>query len=320
MSKDHPKPDYSHQKIWHNGRLINWDDAKIHIMSHVVHYGSSVFEGIRCYQSNDNSVVFRLPDHMRRLLNSCKIYRMDSKYSQDQLEDAVLDTIRANKLKSCYIRPIIVRGYGQFGVNPLGTPLETYIAVWEWGSYLGKEAMETGADVCVSSWNRFAPNTLPAIAKAGGNYLNSQLVKMEAVKNGYQEGIALDTQGYISEGSGENIFVILKDVIHTPPLTASILPGITRDTVITIAKDLGYRVVETNLPREILYLADEIFMTGTAAEITPIRSVDQIVVGAGKRGLITEQLQKEFFDYIEGRKEDRFGWLTAVYSGAASRR
>ncbi|HEY3130712.1 MAG TPA: branched-chain amino acid transaminase [Acidobacteriota bacterium] len=313
-------PDYSSQKIWHNGRLINWNDATLHVMSHVVHYGSSVFEGVRCYQSSDNSVVFRLADHMHRLLNSCKIYRMECEYSQEQLEDAVLETIRANGLKSCYIRPIIFRGYGQFGVNPIGTPLETYVAVWEWGSYLGKEAMEIGADVCVSSWNRFAPNTLPAIAKAGGNYLNSQLVKMEAIKNGYQEGIALDAEGYISEGSGENLFVILDQVIHTPPLTASILPGITRNTVITLAKDLGYRMVETNLPREILYVADEIFMTGTAAEITPIRSVDQMPVGAGKRGPVTEELQREFFNCIEGRKEDRFGWLTAVYSPAASRR
>ncbi|MBI4456757.1 MAG: branched-chain amino acid transaminase [Acidobacteria bacterium] len=309
-------PDHSNLKIWHNGELINWNDATIHVMSHVVHYGSSVFEGMRCYQTGNDSAVFRLRDHVQRLLNSCKIYRMECPYAEDQLQDAVLETIRFNQLKSCYVRPIIFRGYGQFGVNPLGNPLETYIAVWEWGKYLGMEALEQGVDVCISSWNRFAPNTLPALAKAGGNYLNSQLVKMEAVANRYQEGVALDVHGYISEGSGENIFIVLNNVVHTPPLTASILPGITRDSVITIAKDLGYEVVETMLPREILYVADEVFFTGTAAEITPVRSVDHVAVGRGRRGPVTEQLQKEFFNYVEGKKQDRFGWLTPVYSSS----
>lgn len=306
-------PDYSNLKIWHNGKLINWNDATLHVMSHVVHYGSSVFEGLRCYETADDSIVFRLADHMRRLLNSCKVYRMDCQYSEEQLREAVLETIRANGLKSCYVRPVIFRGYGQFGVNATANPLEAYVAVWEWGKYLGSEALEKGVNVCVSSWNRFAPNTLPALAKAGGNYLNSQLVKMEAVANGYQEGIALDSQGFISEGSGENIFVVLNNVIHTPPITSSILPGITRDSVITLARSLGFSVVEEMLPREILYLADELFFTGTAAEISPIRSVDQIVVGAGRRGPVTEALQKEFFDYVEGRKQDRFGWLSSVY-------
>ncbi|MBI3940717.1 MAG: branched-chain amino acid transaminase [Acidobacteria bacterium] len=310
-------PDYSDLKIWHNGKMINWNDASVHVMSHVVHYGSSVFEGMRCYQTEADSAVFRLPAHIRRLLNSCKVYRMDCPYTHEQLQEAVLETIRANSLKSCYVRPVIFRGCGQFGVNPTGNPLEAYIAVWEWGKYLGSEALEKGVNVCVSSWNRFAPNTLPALAKAGGNYLNSQLVKMEAVANGYQEGIALDSQGHISEGSGENLFVVIDKVIHTPPLAASILPGITRDTVITLARDLGYSVVEEMLPREILYLADEIFFTGTAAEITPIRSVDQIVVGPGRRGPVTEALQSEFFDYVEGRKQDRFGWLTPVYLHSA---
>ncbi|MBI2821042.1 MAG: branched-chain amino acid transaminase [Acidobacteria bacterium] len=310
-------PDYSNLKIWHNGKLLNWNDATLHVMSHVVHYGSSVFEGMRCYQTGNDSAVFRLADHMRRLLRSCKVYRMECPYTEEELQEGVLETIRCNKLKSCYVRPVIFRGCGQFGVNPLANPVETYIIVWEWGKYLGTEALEKGVNVCISSWNRFAPNTLPALAKAGGNYLNSQLVKMEAMANGYQEGIALDSQGYLSEGSGENLFVILNGVLFTPPLAASILPGITRDSVMTVARDLGYQVVEEMLPRETLYLADEAFFTGTAAEITPIRSVDQIVIGTGRRGPVTEILQREFFDHVEGRKEDRFGWLTPVYMQAA---
>ncbi|HEY2934256.1 MAG TPA: branched-chain amino acid transaminase [Acidobacteriota bacterium] len=312
--KEQSTPDPTRNKIWHNGKLIDWKDATLHVMSHVVHYGSSVFEGIRCYQCGEESVVFRLQDHIRRLINSGKIYRMEIEYSEEQLQDAILDTIRGNSLRSCYIRPIIFRGYGQFGVNPIGTPLEAYVVVWEWGKYLGAEALEKGVDVCVSSWNRFAPNTMPALSKAGGNYLNSQLVKMEAVLDGYQEGIALDSHGYISEGSGENLFVILNGTLHTPPLTASVLAGITRDSVLSIARDLNIPVVERPLPREILYIADELFFTGTAAEITPIRTVDHIPVGPGKRGPITEKVQKEFFDYIEGRKADRHGWLTPVYS------
>lgn len=310
-------PDYSKLKIWHNGRLIQWHDATLHVMSHVVHYGSSVFEGMRCYQTGADSAVFRLADHVRRLLNSCKVYRMVCEYSEEQLQEAVLETIRANDLKSCYVRPVIFRGFGPFGVNPLGNPVEAYVAVWEWGKYLGAEALDKGVNVCFSSWNRFAPNTLPALAKAGGNYLNSQLVKMEALANGYQEGIALDAQGHISEGSGENIFVVLDGVLHTPPLTSSILPGITRHSVITIARELGFQVVEQALPREIVYIADEAFFTGTAAEITPIQSVDQIAVGEGRRGPVTEALQKEFFDYVEGRKPDRYGWLTSVYANSA---
>jgi branched-chain amino acid aminotransferase len=242
---------------------------------------------------------------------------MDCPYSEEQLRDAVLETIRANGLKSCYVRPVIFRGYGQFGVNATGNPLEAYVAVWDWGKYLGTEALEKGVNVCVSSWNRFSPNTLPALAKAGGNYLNSQLVKMEAVANGYQEGIALDSQGFVSEGSGENIFVVMNGAIYTPPLNSSILPGITRDSVVTLARGLGYTVIEQMLPREILYMAEEVFFTGTAAEITPVRSVDQIVIGGGSRGPITEMLQEEFFDYVEGRKQDRFGWLSSVYLHSA---
>ena len=300
------------ETIWHNGRLIPWKDAKIHVLSHVVSYGSSVFEGIRCYETATGPAVFRLREHMRRMIDSAKIYRMKIPYSLDELCDGVLDVVRDNGLKSCYIRPISLRGYGVIGVHPGTNPVETYIACWEWGKYLGEEALAHGVDVCISSWNRMAPNTLPALAKAGGNYLNSQLIRMEADINGYAEGIALDTNGYISEGSGENIFVIRDGKIHTPPLAISVLPGITRDTVVQLARDAGLELVETIIPRELLYIADEIFFTGTAAEITPIRSVDRIQIGAGHRGPVTERLQKEFFAIVNGKVPDRHGWLTPV--------
>ena len=287
--------------IWKDGQYINWEDANIHLMSHVVHYGSSVFEGIRTYNSKKGPAVFRLTDHMKRLLNSAKIYRMQPDYTWQQLVEAVLETVRKNNYKECYVRPIVFRGFGQFGVNPMNSPIETYIATWYWGKYLGPEALEQGIDVCVSSWTRFAPNTLPALAKAGANYMNSQLIKMEALANGFVEGIALDASGYVSEGSGENIFVVNNGELLTPPLGASVLPGITRDCVIKIARDKGLPVVEQILPREMLYTADEVFFTGSAAEITPIRSVDHIDVGPGKRGPITEMLQEQLFGIIEGR-------------------
>ena len=298
--------------IWKDGEYINWEDANIHLMSHVVHYGSSVFEGIRTYSSKKGPAVFRLTEHMKRLLNSAKIYRMQPDYTWQQLVDAVLETVRKNNYKECYVRPIVFRGFGQFGVNPMESPIETYIATWYWGKYLGPEALEQGIDVCVSSWTRFAPNTLPALAKAGDNYMNSQLIKMEALANGFVEGIALDANGYVSEGSGENIFVVNNGELITPPLGASVLPGITRDCVIKIARDKGLPVVEQIIPREMLYTADEVFFTGSAAEITPIRSVDHIDVGAGKRGPITAMLQEQFFGIIEGRLEDKFGWLEFV--------
>jgi branched-chain amino acid aminotransferase, group I len=303
-----PKSD----KIWFNGKLVNWDDAKIHVMSHVIHYGSSVFEGIRCYHTSQGSAVFCLQQHVQRLLNSAKIYRMDVQQSLSDLSSAILETIRANRMNACYIRPVIFRGYGEIGVNPLGCPLDVVIAVWEWGKYLGKEALEQGVDVCVSSWTRIAPNTLPALAKAAANYMNSQLIKMEALKNGYAEGIALDSSGYISEGSGENLFVIKDNIAITPPLASSVLPGITRQAVMEICKDLGIELREAGVARELLYLADELFFTGTAAEITPIRSVDKIQVGNGSRGPITARIQERFFSVVTGSGEDKHKWLTFV--------
>jgi branched-chain amino acid aminotransferase len=300
------------EKIWHNGRLIDWKDAKIHVLSHVVSYGSSVFEGVRCYETDAGPAIFRAPEHARRLVDSARIYRMDVPYTVEQLTQAMVETIRANNLRSCYIRPIMLRGYGEVGVLPFSNPVETFIAVWEWGKYLGEEALGQGVDVCVSSWARIAPNTLPALAKAGANYMNSQLIRMEAAKNGYAEGIALDNNGFVSEGSGENIFVIRDGKIHTPPLGASVLPGITRDSIIKIACQLGIPIVETIIPRELLYIADEVFFCGTAVEVTPIRSVDRIQVGTGRRGPITEQIQKRFFEIVQGKTKDEFGWLTPV--------
>ena len=298
--------------IWMSGKLVPWDDARIHIGSHVIHYGSAVFEGIRCYKTRKGSAVFRLDAHTERLFNSAKIYWMDIPWTRDEVDAAILETIGANKLDACYIRPVVYRGAGQLGVNPLGSPVELAVMVWDWGKYLGQEALEQGVDVCVSSWTRMAPNTLPAMAKSAGNYMNSQLIKVEAVKGGFAEGIALDAQGLVSEGSGENLFVVSKGRLLTPPLVSSVLPGITRDCVLTLARRLGIPIEEKALPREMLYLADELFFTGTAAEITPIRSVDRHTVGAGARGPVTAVLQKAFFDVIEGNASDEHGWLTFV--------
>ncbi len=295
--------------IWFNGELVEWDKATVHVMSHVIHYGTSFFEGIRCYETPQGPAVFRLTPHMRRLIDSAKIYRTTIPYSLDQLVAAVKEVVRANRLRSGYIRPVVFRGYGEIGVNPQNNPVEVAIATIEWGKYLGAEAMEQGVDVCVSSWQRFAPNTMPALAKAGGNYLNSQLIKMEALANGYAEGIALDADGRVSEGSGENLFVIRNGIAYTPPLTSSILSGITRDTVMTLLRDMGVEVREQVLPREMLYLADELFFTGTAAEVTPIRSVDRIPVGNGRRGPITAAVQEAFFAIVQGERPDRYGWL-----------
>src|ERR1700674_5818677 len=303
------------EKIWHNGRFIDWKDAQIHVLSHVASYGSSVFEGIRCYTTPSGPAIFRVREHIRRLLDSAKIYRIELKFTVDQLADAMIELVRLNRLDSCYLRPIVLRGYGDIGVLPGNNPTEVYIACWEWGKYLGEEALAKGVDVCVSSWTRIAPNTLPALAKAGANYMNSQLMKMEALANGYSEGIALDTAGFVSEGSGENIFVVRDGKILTPPLGASVLPGITRDSVLALARDLGIPVVESIIPRELLYIADEVFFSGTAAEITPIRSIDRIPIGKGRRGPIAEKLQKEFFAIVNGTKPDRYGWLTPVHAG-----
>jgi branched-chain amino acid aminotransferase len=303
------------EKIWHNGRFINWEDATIHVLSHVVSYGSSVFEGIRCYSTPAGPAVFRLREHIRRMMDSAKIYRMDQiGFSAEQLGEAMLELVRVNRMDSCYIRPIAFRGYGDIGVNGMKNPIDVYIGCWNWGKYLGEEALAEGVDVCVSSWSRIAPNTLPALAKAGANYMNSQLMKMEAIVNGYTEGIALDTNGYVSEGSGENIFVVRDGKIHTPPLGASVLPGITRDSILKLAGSLGIPVVETIVPREMLYIADEVFFSGTAAEITPIRSIDRITIGKGKRGPVAEILQQEFFGVINGTRPDEHGWLSPVYA------
>jgi branched-chain amino acid aminotransferase len=305
-------------KVWRNGEIIDWDDARVHIMSHVIHYGSSVFEGIRCYNTTKGSAVFRLPEHIQRLMNSAKIYRMDTKFERDQIIEATLELIRQSGLDECYIRPVIFRGLDEanpsFGVNPFPAPIDTYIATWQWGKYLGEEALETGIDVCVSSWTRITSNAMPSMAKAGANYMNSQLIKMEALLGGFSEGIALDDRGMVSEGSGENIFLVNNGKLITPPLGASILPGITRDSVLQIARELGIEVVEAQIQRAALYLADEVFFTGTAAEITPIRSVDRITVGAGKRGPVTARLQEEFFNIILAKRPAPFGanWLTFV--------
>ena len=300
------------QHIWHNGRFIRWEEATIHVLSHVVSYGTSVFEGIRCYATAAGPAIFRLHEHVRRLADSAKIYRMEIGYTREELAEAMLELVRVNKMESCYVRPIVIRGYGEVGVNPMNNPVDVYVACWVWGKYLGEEALAQGVDVCVSSWKRIAPNTLPALAKAGANYMNSQLIKMEAISNGYTEGIALDEAGYVSEGSGENIFVVRDGRIHTPPLGASVLPGITRDSVLRLAQDLHIPLVETIIPREMLYIADEVFFTGTAAEITPIKSIDKLPVGAGTRGPITKSLQDEFFAILRGEKPDRHGWLTPV--------
>jgi branched-chain amino acid aminotransferase len=301
------------EKIWRNGEFIAWDDAKIHVLSHVVSYGSSVFEGIRCYETPAGPAIFRLREHVRRLVDSAKIYRMDTfTFTQEELAAAMIELVAVNKLSSCYIRPIALRGYGNMGVNGMKNPVDVYLACWEWGKYLGEEAMAGGVDVCISSWTRIAPNTLPALSKAGANYMNSQLINMEAVENGYSEGIALDKSGYLSEGAGENIFLVRDGKIVTPSLGASVLPGITRDTVLTLAAEMGIPIIEQTIPREMLYIADEVFFSGTAAEVTPIRSVDRITIGSGRRGPITEKIQKEFFAIVNGEKADRHGWLTPV--------
>ena len=299
-------------KIWHNGQFIPWDDAQIHVLSHVVNYGTAVFEGIRCYHTPQGPAVFRLQDHIQRLINSAKIYRMDIPFSHEELNASLLELLRVNRMDACYIRPIVLRGYGDINVNPFPCPIEVYMACWEWGKYLGAEALEQGIDACISSWTRLAPNTLPAMAKAAGNYMNSQLIRMEAVTNGYVEGIALDTAGYVSEGSGQNIFLYHNGTLKTPPLGSSILPGITRESIITIARDLNIPVVEELIARELLYIAQEVFFVGTASEVTPIRSIDKIQIGAGTRGPIAKRLQEEFFALVEGRKADRHGWLSHV--------
>ncbi len=299
-----------YEKVWHNGAFIPWEEATVHVASHVISYASCLFEGIRCYETPQGPAIFRLKDHVDRLVNSCKIYRLELAYSRQQLQQAMLELVRVNKAQHCYLRPVVFRGYGEVGVDPRNNPVEVYLLAWRWGKYLGEEALKQGVDVCVSSWHRMAPNTLPAMAKAASNYMNAQLIKMEALTNGYVEGIALDASGHVSEGSGENIFLIRDGKILTPPLSSSVLPGITRESVITLAQELGTTVIEQPVARELLYLAEEVFFTGTAAEITPIRSVDRIVVGEGQPGPLTRKLQEQFLAIVEGHAEDKYGWLS----------
>ncbi|MCE9613564.1 MAG: branched-chain amino acid transaminase [Lentisphaerae bacterium] len=299
-------------KIWMDGKMVAWADAQISVMSHVVHYGSSVFEGIRCYATPHGPGIFRLQDHVRRLYDSAKIYRMPIPYTPEQFTQAILDVVKVNDLKSCYIRPIAFRGYGKLGVNPLECPVNCVVGAWHWGAYLGEDAMEKGVSVRVSSWQRAAPNTFPALAKAGGNYLNSQLIRIEATDTGFEEGIALDHSGFVSEGSGENIFMVRSGVIYTPPSSSSILPGITRHCVFQLAREAGIRIHQQVIPREALYIADEVFFSGTAAEITPVSHIDNIEIGNGKRGPITERVQAEFFKIVNGKVPDRFNWFTMV--------
>lgn len=302
------------QFIWFNGKLVPWESATTHVLSHALHYGSSVFEGVRAYRTPRGVIIFRLAEHTRRLFESAKIYRIAIPYSQQQINDACREVVRANGLiNGAYLRPVVFRGYGEIGVAPkIDPPVETAIAAWEWGKYLGSDSEEQGVDVCVSSWQRVAPNTLPALAKAGGNYLSSQLISYEAKRLGFAEGIGLAPDGSVSEGAGENLFVIRDGVIHTPGLSHSVLSGITRDTVMRLARGLGYEVRESSIPREMLYIADEIFMTGTAAEVTPVRSVDRLEVGSGKRGPITHAIQKAFFGLFTGETPDPHGWLQPV--------
>jgi len=302
--------------VWHDGEFINWNDARVHVMSHVLHYGSSIFEGIRCYSTKQGPAVFRLREHMQRLLNSAKIYRMDHPWTLEHLCDASIELVKRSGMDQCYIRPILFRSLDEehpaFGVNPFPNPIAAYIGAWDWGKYLGDEAIERGVDVCVSTWNRLTPNSMPAMAKSGANYMNSQLIKMEALLNGFAEGIALDDRGCVSEGSGENIFLVTGDVVLTPPLSSSILPGITRDSVIQICHELGITVKERTIQRAALYVSDELFFSGTAAEITPIRSVDRITIGKGGRGEITAKIQKAFFEITKGERKAPGDWLTYV--------
>jgi branched-chain amino acid aminotransferase len=300
--------------IWFNGEMVPWAEANVHVLTHAMHYGTSVFEGVRCYNTPKGPVIFRHPEHARRLKDSAKIYRFPIPFTEEEIMEATRETLRQNKLQSAYIRPLGFVGNVGLGVcPPENTEMDLIIAAFPWGSYLGEEALENGVDAMISSWNRAAPNTIPTAAKAGGNYLSSLLVGGEARRHGYDEGIALSVDGYLSEGAGENIFVIRNGVLSTPPATSAILPGITRDSIMTLAKDMGYEIREENIAREALYLADEVFMTGTAAEIVPVRSVDKITVGEGKRGPITEKVQAAYFGLFNGTTEDKWGWLDYVY-------
>ncbi len=304
--------------IWRDGEFVAWKDANVHVLAHSMQFGSSAFEGIRCYSTPGGPAIFRLEDHLQRMINSCRIYRMDVSYTVDELVAATCETVEKNGLDSCYIRPMVIRGYGAAGMVPFDSPIEVFIPCWPWGAYLGDHAMENGADACVSSWHRMAPNTTPSMAKIAGNYLGGQLIKMEALANGYDEAIALGPEGMISEGSGQNVFVVQRGVVFTTPANGTLLPGITRDSIITLARAAGLEVREQPLQRELLYIADEIFLTGTASEVTPVRSVDKLKVGAGRAGEVTKLMQRTFLDLVHGRTEDSYGWLTHVRAERAS--
>jgi branched-chain amino acid aminotransferase len=298
--------------IWRDGEFVPWKDATLHVLAHAVQFGSAVFEGVRCYATPNGPAVFRLREHFKRMYNSCKIYRMEVKYTPDELVEATRELVRRNKLEACYIRPMVLRGYGAAGMVPFASPVEVFLPCWPWGAYLGDDALEKGVDACVASWHRVAPNTIPAIAKIAGNYLSGQLIKMEALANGYAEAIALGPEGLVSEGSGQNVFIVNDGALYTPPIDGTLLPGITRDTVLTLARDLGIPVHVQPLAREVLYTCDEIFLSGTASEITPVRSVDKLPVGAGRPGPVTGTIQKRFLDIVNGRASDAHGWLTNV--------
>jgi branched-chain amino acid aminotransferase len=304
--------------IWRDGEFIRWQDATVHVLSHSMQYGSSAFEGIRCYKTARGPAVFRLEDHLQRLLDSCKMYRMDVKYSIDELVAACCELIDKNKMEACYIRPMVLRGYGASSMVPFDSPVEVYMPCWPWGAYLGEGALENGVDACVTSWQRVAPNTIPAMAKMAGNYLSGQLVKMEALRNGFAEGIALSPDGHVSEGSGQNLFCVYRGTVYTSTLNGTLLNGITRNSIIQMTRDLGVPVQEQDLPRELLYMAEEVFLVGTASEVTPVRSIDRIEVGAGKRGPITTQIQQRFMDIVHGVAEDKYGWLTYVRAERAA--
>jgi branched-chain amino acid aminotransferase len=304
--------------IWRDGEFIRWHDATVHVLSHSMQYGSSAFEGIRCYKTARGPAVFRLEDHLQRLLDSCKMYRMDVKYTIDELVAACCELIDKNKLEACYIRPMVMRGYGASSMVPFDSPVEVYMPCWPWGAYLGEGALENGVDACVTSWHRVAPNTIPAMAKMAGNYLSGQLIKMEALRNGFAEGIALSPDGHVSEGSGQNLFAVYRGTVYTSTLNGTLLNGITRNSIISMTRDLGIPVQEQDLPRELLYMAEEVFLVGTASEVTPVRSIDRIEVGNGKRGPITTQIQQRFMDVVHGVAEDKYGWLTHVRAERAA--
>ena len=304
--------------IWRNGEFVAWKDATVHVLAHSMQFGSSAFEGIRCYSTPQGPAVFRLEDHLQRLLNSCKIYRMEVPFGVDELVGACCELVERNALQACYLRPMVLRGYGAAGMVPFDSPVEVYLPCWPWGAYLGEGALENGVDTCVSSWHRVAPNTVPSMAKVAGNYLGGQLIKMEALANGYDEAIALGPEGLVSEGSGQNVFVVSKGVVFTTPANGTLLPGITRDSIIALAREAGLEVREQAMQREALYTADEIFLTGTASEVTPVRSVDRLKVGTGRVGEVTKQLQRTFLDVVHGKVEDRHGWLTFVRAERAS--